>query len=152
MTETTDPATAPSTPAWKRVLTIVVPLLILALALHGLANEFDENGYRAIRHAFRQLSGTQIALTVVLGLASYACLIGFDAIGLRRSGIRVHPARIGITAFLAHTLGQTVGFAALTGGAVRLRGYRSAGLDLAQIGQVVLMSTLGFVFGAWLLI
>jgi len=152
MTETTDPATAPSTPAWKRVLTIVVPLLILALALHGLANEFDENGYRAIRHAFHQLSGTQIALTVVLGLASYACLIGFDAIGLRRSGIRVHPARIGITAFLAHTLGQTVGFAALTGGAVRLRGYRTAGLDLAQIGQVVLMSTLGFVFGAWLLI
>lgn len=152
MTETTDPATAPSTPAWKRVLTIVIPLLILALALHGLANEFDENGYRAIRHAFHQLSGTQIALTVVLGLASYACLIGFDAIGLRRSGIRVHPARIGITAFLAHTLGQTVGFAALTGGAVRLRGYRTAGLDLAQIGQVVLMSTLGFVFGAWLLI
>ncbi|MBH1713753.1 bifunctional lysylphosphatidylglycerol flippase/synthetase MprF [Stenotrophomonas maltophilia] len=152
MTETTDPATAPSTPAWKRVLTIVIPLLILALALHGLANEFDEHGYRAIRQAFRQLSGTQIALTVVLGLASYACLIGFDAIGLRRSGIRVHPARVGITAFLAHTLGQTVGFAALTGGAVRLRGYRSAGLDLAQIGQVVLMSTLGFVFGAWLLI
>lgn len=152
MTEISDPATAPSTPAWKRVLTIVVPLLILALALHGLANEFDENGYRAIRHAFRQLSGTQIALTMVLGLASYACLIGFDAIGLRRSGIRVHPARVGITAFLAHTLGQTVGFAALTGGAVRLRGYRGAGLDLAQIGQVVLMSTLGFVFGAWLLI
>ena len=51
----------------KRVATIVIPLLILALALHGLANEFDEHGYRAIRRAFRQLSGTQIALTVVLG-------------------------------------------------------------------------------------
>ncbi|AVO31460.1 bifunctional lysylphosphatidylglycerol flippase/synthetase MprF [Stenotrophomonas maltophilia] len=152
MTAPVDSTTASSTPTWKRVATIVIPLLILALALHGLANEFDEHGYRAIRQAFRQLSGTQIALTVLLGLASYVCLIGFDAIGLRRSGIRVHPARIGITAFLAHTLGQTVGFAALTGGAVRLRGYRSAGLDLAQIGQVVLMSTLGFVFGAWLLI
>ncbi|MEG2981511.1 MAG: hypothetical protein RR831_18555, partial [Stenotrophomonas sp.] len=152
MTAPTDSVTAASTPTWKRVVTIVVPLLILALALHGLAGEFDEHGYRAIRQAFRQLSAAQIALTVLLGLASYACLIGFDAIGLRRSGIRVHPARIGITAFLAHTLGQTVGFAALTGGAVRLRGYRSAGLDLAQIGQVVLMSTLGFIFGAWLLI
>ncbi|PSD48769.1 hypothetical protein C7E25_18240, partial [Stenotrophomonas maltophilia] len=119
MTAPVDSTTAPSTPTWKRVATIVIPLLILALALHGLANEFDEHGYRAIRQAFRQLSGTQIALTVVLGLASYACLIGFDAIGLRRSGIRVHPARVGITAFLAHTLGQTVGFAALTGGAVR---------------------------------
>ena len=151
MTAPTD-STPSAASTWKRVATIVIPLLILALALHGLANEFDENGYRAIRHAFQNLSVGQIALTVLLGLASYACLIGFDAIGLRRSGIRVHPARIGITAFLAHTLGQTVGFAALTGGAVRLRGYRSAGLDLAQIGQVVLMSTLGFMFGAWLLI
>ena len=37
MTPATDPATASSPPAWKRVLTIVVPLLILSLALHGLA-------------------------------------------------------------------------------------------------------------------
>ncbi|KAF1015972.1 MAG: Phosphatidylglycerol lysyltransferase [Stenotrophomonas maltophilia] len=147
-----EPLPRPATPTWKRVVAVVFPLLILALALRGLAGEFDEHGYRAIRHAFHDLSGAQIALTVLLGLASYACLVGFDAIGLRRSGKRVHPARVGITAFLAHTLGQTVGFAALTGGAVRLRGYGNAGLDLAQIGQVVLMSTLGFIFGAWLLI
>ena len=108
MTAPVDSTTASSTPTWKRVATIVIPLLILALALHGLANEFDEHGYRAIRQAFRQLSGTQIALTVVLGLASYACLIGFDAIGLRRSGIRVHPARVGITDYAQAALGDVV--------------------------------------------
>ncbi|WP_369348060.1 bifunctional lysylphosphatidylglycerol flippase/synthetase MprF [Stenotrophomonas sp. JAG2] len=150
----TDTAAAP-TPArapWRRAATVVIPLVILALALRGLANEFDAHGYRAIREAFHHLGAGQIALTVLLGLASYACLIGFDAIGLRRSGKRLHPARVGITAFLAHTLGQTLGFAALTGGAVRLRGYGRAGLTLGEIGQVVLMSTLGFVFGAWLLL
>ena len=149
----TDPAPAPSSRVgWRRAATVVFSLGILALALRGLANEFDDHGYRAIREAFHQLGAGQIALTVILGLASYACLIGFDAIGLRRSGKRLHPARVGITAFLAHTLGQTLGFAALTGGAVRLRGYGGAGLSLAEIGQVVLMSTLGFVFGAWLLL
>ena len=69
MTHAPDSATASHTPAWKRVLTIVIPLLILALALHGLANEFDEHGYRAIRDAFHKLTGAQIALTVLLGLA-----------------------------------------------------------------------------------
>ncbi|WP_313461028.1 bifunctional lysylphosphatidylglycerol flippase/synthetase MprF [Stenotrophomonas sp.] len=146
------PAPATAHPGWRRAATVVFSLGILALALHGLANEFDDHGYRAIREAFRALGTGQIALTVLLGLASYACLIGFDAIGLRRSGKRLHPARVGITAFLAHTLGQTLGFAALTGGAVRLRGYGSAGLSLGEIGQVVLMSTLGFLFGAWLLL
>jgi len=131
---------------------VLVSLAILALALHGLASQFDIHGYRAVRQALQGFGSGQLLLAVLLGLASYGCLIGFDAIGLHRSGVRVAPLRIGITAFLAHAVGQSVGFAALTGGAVRLRGYRSAGLDLAQIGQVVLMSTLGFVFGAWLLL
>lgn len=131
---------------------MLVSLAILVLALHGLASQFDIHGYRAVRQALQGFGSGQLLLAVLLGLASYGCLIGFDAIGLHRSGVRVAPLRIGITAFLAHAVGQSVGFAALTGGAVRLRGYRSAGLDLAQIGQVVLMSTLGFVFGAWLLL
>ena len=136
----------------RRSAPALASVAILALALHGLAGQFDLHGYRAVRQALQGFGSGQLLLAVLLGLASYGCLIGFDAIGLHRSGVRVSPLRIGITAFLAHAVGQTVGFAALTGGAVRLRGYRSAGLDLAQIGQVVLMSTLGFVFGAWLLL
>lgn len=138
--------------AWRRALPLLISLAILALALHALSSEFSAHGYRQIRTAFKALDDHQILLALLLGLGSYACLIGFDAIGIRRSGKPLHPARIAITAFLAHAAGQTLGFAALTGGAVRLRGYGSAGLNLAEIGQVVLMSTLGFVFGAWLLL
>lgn len=151
MTLPTAPARTPAQRI-KRLATIAFPLLVMTLALHGLAGAFDQHGYPAVRHAFHELDRSQILLAVVLGLASYACLVGFDAIGLRRSGVVLPATRVGITAFLAHALGQTVGFAALTGGAVRLRGYRSAGLTVAQIGQVVLMSTLGFVFGAWVLL
>ncbi|MGV8961309.1 MAG: bifunctional lysylphosphatidylglycerol flippase/synthetase MprF [Stenotrophomonas sp.] len=138
--------------AWRRALAVAFSLAILALALHALASEFNEHGYRAIRAAFSALGNGQIALTLLLGLSSYACLVGFDAIGLRRSTVQVPAERVAITAFLAHAVGQTLGFAALTGGAVRLRGYGGAGLGLAEIGQVVLMSTLGFVFGAWVLL
>lgn len=138
--------------AWRRAIAVVFSLAILALALHALAGEFSAHGYREIRNAFSALGPGQIALTLILGLSSYVCLIGFDAIGLRRSEVRIPTERVAVTAFLAHAVGQTLGFAALTGGAVRLRGYGSAGLGLAEIGQVVLMSTLGFVFGAWVLL
>ncbi|HEY0334563.1 MAG TPA: bifunctional lysylphosphatidylglycerol flippase/synthetase MprF [Stenotrophomonas sp.] len=150
----TDPVSVPSLPqrGWRRAVPVAISLVILALALRALSAEFTTHGYASIRHAFRDISAGQIAATLLLGLSSYACLVGFDAIGLRRSGRHVHPARVAITAFLAHTVGQTLGFAALTGGAVRLRGYGGAGLTLGEIGQVVLMSTLGFVFGAWVLL
>lgn len=149
----TDPAaSARPVPGWRRALPIAVSLVILALALHALAQQFSDHGYRQIRFAFRALDDDQIFLSILLGLGSYVCLVGFDLIGLRRSGHPVHPVRVALTAFLAHTLGQTVGFAAVTGGAVRLRGYGKVGLSLAEIGQVVLMSTLGFIFGAWVLL
>ncbi|MEE7561069.1 UPF0104 family protein, partial [Xanthomonas sp. Kuri4-2] len=153
MTDTVSPPTSPAAAhRWRKAVPVVVSLVILAMALRALSAEFSEHGYRQIHQSFQDFTVGQIALTLLLGLSSYACLIGFDWIGLRRTGKRVHPVRVGITAFLAHAVGQTLGFAALTGGAVRLRGYGSAGLSLAEIGQVVLMSTLGFVFGAWVLL
>lgn len=131
---------------------LALSLAVLALALHALAAEFSLHGYAALRAAFRELAWTRVALALLLGLSSYACLIGFDAIGLRRSKRHVAPARLIVTAFLAHAVGHALGFAALTGGAVRWRGYGGAGLAAAEVGQVVLMSTLGFVFGAWILL
>jgi len=150
----TDPAAPTAVPhsGWRRALPVVLSLVILAMALRALSAEFSTHGYAAIRHAFHDIGVRQVVLTLVLGLSSYACLVLFDAIGLQRSGRQLHPARIAITAFLAHTVGQTLGFAALTGGAVRLRGYGRVGLSLGEIGQVVLISTLGFIFGAWVLL
>ncbi|MEP6634232.1 MAG: bifunctional lysylphosphatidylglycerol flippase/synthetase MprF, partial [Luteimonas sp.] len=137
---------------WRQALPLLLSLGILALALHALASEFTGHGYAALKTAFRDLASARIALALALGLSSYACLIGFDAIGLRRSRRHVAPLRLVVTAFLAHALGHTLGFAALSGGAVRWRGYGAAGLAAAEVGQVVLMSTLGFVFGAWILL
>ncbi len=145
-----EPKTA--VPAWRRALPLLLSFALLALALHALSAEFSEHHLHDLRLAFHRMTSAALAQTLVFGLGSYACLVGFDAIGLRRSGREVPPAQIALTAFLAHTVGQTVGFAALSGGMMRLRGYGRAGLGLIEIGQVVLVSTLGFVFGAWLLI
>ena len=137
---------------WRRTLLFITSLAILALTLHALSEHFSEHGYRDIRHSFHAFTWSQVLLTLILGLSSYTCLIGFDWMGLKRAQKKLHPVRIALTAFLAHTLGQTVGFAALTGGAVRMRGYGRAGLQVAEISQVVLMSTLGFLLGAWILL
>ena len=132
----TDPAapSAPATPGWRRFAAVAVTLAIMGMALHALAGEFSEHGYRQIRGAMHALSWPQLGLALLLGMASYGCLIGFDAIGLRRANRRLPASRVAITAFLAHAAGQTLGFAALTGGAIRVRSYGNAGLGLAEIG------------------
>ncbi|HHW4679184.1 MAG TPA: bifunctional lysylphosphatidylglycerol flippase/synthetase MprF [Xylella sp.] len=137
---------------WRRAIPVLISLLILGMALHAMSGHFTDHGYHQIRLAFKAFATWQIVMTLVLGLASYACLAGFDWVGLQRTGKRLHPARVAITAFLANTIGQTLGFAALTGGAVRLRSYGKVGLSVTEIGQAVLISTLGFIFGTWVLL
>jgi phosphatidylglycerol lysyltransferase len=137
---------------WRRALPVLVSVGILAFALQALALEFPPQGYAAVRTAIAQLDVSRIALALLWGLGSHTCLIGFDVIGLRRSGRQVPPLRLVSTAFLANSVGHLLGFATLTGGAVRWRGYGGAGLGTSDIGQVVLTSTLGFVFGGWVLL
>lgn len=99
----TTPTSTPSSaaerpsPSWRRALSMLASLAILALALHALAGEFSEQGYRSIKHAFAQIDSVRIALAFVLALASYACLVGFDAIGLRRNASKVKPLRLIVT-------------------------------------------------------
>ncbi|HUH90985.1 MAG TPA: hypothetical protein VLZ76_10075, partial [Lysobacter sp.] len=79
---------------WRRALPVLFSLGILALALHALAREFPPQGYAAVRTAIAQLDVSRIALALLCGLGSHTCLIGFDVIGLRRSGRQVPPLRL----------------------------------------------------------
>ena len=55
------------------------------------------------------------------------------------------------TAFMANALGHSLGFAYLTGGAIRLKGYGDSGCTAAEVGQIVFHTTTGFLLGAWAL-
>ena len=55
------------------------------------------------------------------------------------------------TAFMANALGHSLGFASLTGGAIRLKGYGDSGCTAGEVGQIVFHTTTGFLLGAWAL-
>ena len=124
-------------------------LFALTVALWALHREFSAQGYAQLRDALRALPLSHLLLSALLALGSYAWLIGFDALGVRRSGRIVPLSHLLPTAFLAHALSHTSGFGPITGGSVRARGYAHAGLDLADVAGIVALVTGGFVLGIW---
>lgn len=142
-----NPAVSRPTTLWSRIRLWLPELVILALlALVGFAIRavLREVSYDDVVEAVRATPRMQIFYALLATAASYVTLMGYDVSALRYIGAKVSARTLALASFCGYALGNTVGMGALTGGAVRLRVYGSAGLDTAQIGRLI-----GFIISAF---
>ncbi len=133
--------------ALRRLLPAVLPVLVFCVALfalHRLAGEFH---LRQVLAAFRDIEPGRVAIALLLTAGSYLALIGYERLGLRYAGLKLHWRQYGLTAFIAYAIGHSVGAVALSGGAVRYRMYSPLGLGAAAIARVVAFCALTFALG-----
>lgn len=130
-----------------RLLAVLLPVLVFALALvalHRLGGEFH---LRDVLAEFAAIEPWRVAAAVVLAAASYLALTGYERLALGYVGATMPWRRYAVTSFVANAIGYNVGVAAVSGGAIRYRLYAPLGLGAADIGKVVAFSTLTFVLG-----
>jgi len=123
-------------------------LILVTIALEKSFHGLTWGHLRADIHA---LSWSALAASTAAMLLSYGLLTVFDWQGLRAVGRKVSPLRMFGTAFMANALGHSLGFASLTGGAIRLKAYGDSGCTAGEVGQIVFHTTTGFLLGAWAL-
>lgn len=124
-------------------------LLVLAVALVVLRGELAGTRYHALMRAARAVPPAQVALAGALTAIAYAVLSGYDALALayvrrhpdvratdaRPPAVRLALPRVMATSALAYAVSQTLGFAALTGNAVRYRFWSAWGLSPVEVTQ-----------------
>lgn len=126
---------------------------LLAVALFSavcvfLYHQVQTVTWQDIRAATAAIGWSQIAIALTATAASYAALAGYDFLALRHLGVRTVPAwLVALTSFISQTFTFNLGFGVLTGGAVRLRLYGSAGLSGEQIVATSLLASAGFWLG-----
>jgi phosphatidylglycerol lysyltransferase len=111
----------------------IASIVLFTLALFALHRLFGEFSFAQLQTEISALRKIDLLCSVLAALTSYALLTGFDVIGVRLSGKDVPIALVAQTAFIANAFAHTLGMATLTGGAVRARGYASAGLKLSAL-------------------
>jgi phosphatidylglycerol lysyltransferase len=122
-------------------------LAIVALALEVLRGALRHYRYRDLANALHEIPDPQIALAALLTVLAYAILPAYDALALVYAGRRVPLRRVAFGSFIAYGLSQTLGFAALTGNAVRYRFWSSWGLSTSEIARAAAFAGTTFVFG-----
>lgn len=128
----------------------LLSLLVFVLALLALHHLSAETSLSALQRELAAVAASQLLLAVLAALGSYALLTAFDRSGLALVGKTMPWRDTARVAFVANAFGHTLGMAALTGGALRWRGYARHGLDAADVAPIVAMTSTGFALGALL--
>jgi phosphatidylglycerol lysyltransferase len=128
----------------------LIPLAVLlvfgftAFAIYDLTTEVS---YDDVIAALTATKWSSIGLAVFFTALSFVALIGYDINALAYIGKRLRFVPVSMTAFSAYAVGNTAGFGALSGGAIRFRGYSRLGLTPDEVGRVIAFVTLAFGIG-----
>jgi uncharacterized membrane protein YbhN (UPF0104 family) len=132
--------------AWRKLL----PLLGVAAALVGVyafwrvLHRYDFNDlFRAVREVPPGAVVTALALVA----AAFVILAAAEYLGLLYAGHRLRPLRVFMVTVAALGIGHSIGVAALSSGAVRLRMYGRSGVTAVETGKVVLFSAITVALG-----
>lgn len=135
----------------KRHGATVFGLLLLGGALFVVQREFRTLSWADIKGALDGTSAASLWAAAGFTLAAYIVLTAYDRLGSVYAGHPVSYARTSLASFVAYSLANNLGFATVSGAAIRYRFYAAWGLPPLAIAKVVAFTSLTFGLGGFAL-
>ena len=134
-----------------RSLPAVLGVLLLSGAIYVVWKEFQHLKISDIRAALAEISTRALVGSFIWTVLSYGVLTFYDRLGTIFAGNKVSYGRVAFASFCAYALSHNLGFAAVSGAAVRYRLYAHWGLTPVQIAKVIAFCSLTFGLGGMVL-
>jgi uncharacterized membrane protein YbhN (UPF0104 family) len=141
--------TSPKT--WLRHLPPLLGIALLVGAIYVVQREFRHLRLKDIEGALAAIPVKALVFSFVWTILSYFILTFYDRLGTIYAGHKVSYGRVAFASFCAYALSHNIGFAAVSGAAVRYRLYAHWGLTPLQIGKTVAFCSLTFGLGGMVL-
>ncbi len=122
-------------------------LLLLVLSLWAIANELRQYNYRDILNSLAAIPKSRLSWAIWLTAFGYLVMIGYDILGFNYINRSLSWNKIAFTSFISSAFSNTIGFALLTGSAIRYRFYSSWGVSAVAIAQVIAFANFTFWLG-----
>ena len=130
-----------------RHLPAVLGLLLLIGAIYVVQREFRHLNMRQVGRAMEAIPAHALLAAAAWNVLAYLILTFYDRLATIYAGSRVSYARAAFASFCAYALAHNLGFAAVSGAAVRYRLYSHWGLNPEQIAKVIAFCSLTFGLG-----
>jgi phosphatidylglycerol lysyltransferase len=136
---------------WLRHLPALAGVALLGLALWVIQRELAGLKVDDVLGALDDIPARRLWQAGIATIASYVVLTFYDLLGTRFVGHQLSYGRVAFASFTAYALAHNIGFAMLSGAAIRYRLYVLWGLSPLQIAGVVAFTSLTFVLGGLVL-
>nr|WP_294544940.1 phosphatidylglycerol lysyltransferase domain-containing protein [uncultured Rhodopila sp.] len=146
-----DPAKRDGLKSWLRHLPAVLGVLLLIGAIYVVQREFRHLRLKDIGAALSAIPVNALLFSFTWTILSYFILTFYDRLGTIYAGHKVSYGKVAFASFCAYALSHNLGFAAVSGAAVRYRLYAHWGLTPLQIGKTVAFCSLTFGLGGMVL-
>lgn len=134
-----------------RHLPALLGVLLLCGAIYVVQKEFRNLKVADIKLALDAIPRRDLLVSLGWTILSYGILTFYDRLGTFYAGRPVSYGKVAFASFCAYSLAHNLGFAAVSGAAVRYRLYAHWGLTPLQIGKVVAFCSLTFALGGMVL-
>jgi uncharacterized membrane protein YbhN (UPF0104 family) len=129
----------------------VLGVALLIGAIYVVQREFRHLRLTDIEDALKAIPLHSLVFSFVWTILSYFILTFYDRLGTIYAGHKVSYGRVAFASFCAYALSHNIGFAAVSGAAVRYRLYAHWGLTPLQIAKTVAFCSLTFGLGGLVL-
>src|SRR3954454_8405953 len=134
-----------------RHLPAVLGLVLLVGAMYVVWAEFRHLKIADITAALEAIPQRSLVIAFLWTILSYGVLTFYDRLGTIYAGHKVSYGKVAFASFCAYALSHNLGFAAVSGAAVRYRLYAHWGLTPLQIAKTVAFCSLTFALGGMVL-
>ncbi|MBV8704802.1 MAG: UPF0104 family protein, partial [Acetobacteraceae bacterium] len=134
-----------------RHLPAALGVLLLFAAVYAVQKEFRHLQLAEIGRAIRDIPPRPLVLGFLCTVLAYGVLTLYDRLGTLYAGHRLGYGRVAFASFCAFALSHNLGFAAVSGAAVRYRLYSHWGLTPLETGKTIAFCSLTFGLGGMVL-
>ena len=125
----------------------LLSLLLLLISGWAIANELQKYNYHDILKFLAAIPKSHFSLAIWLTVLGYLVMIPYDILGFKYLNSALSWQKIAFTNFISCVFSNTIGFALLTGSAIRYRFYHHWGISPLVITQIIAFANFTFWLG-----
>ncbi|MEC4986735.1 MAG: lysylphosphatidylglycerol synthase domain-containing protein [Oscillatoria sp. PMC 1068.18] len=127
--------------------TVLFSVLLLSLCWWAISRELKAYNYQDIANSLVNLPIARLLFSILLAALGYGIMTISDALAVRYVRYPLPWYKTTLAAFTSVTISNSLGFALVTGSAIRYRLYSAWGLSKVAIAQIIAYGNLSFWVG-----
>lgn len=131
----------------SHLLPSLLGVVLFGLSLWAIGHELREFSPEELLRSLQAIPWQFLLLAIGLTFLNYIALTGYDALALQYIRHRLPYSKTALVSVISYAVSNSVGFALLSGSAIRYRFYIPWGLSATQIAYIIAFCNISFWLG-----